>query len=703
MIDSKRLGKPIDTWKAHYQKLQEEIDRDGVPTNRLVEPGCTSIRYQTPVVHSACWRVVTKFMGTSKFDSAWLERLWACLLDLQEFLVKTPFEYEPDRLDSGLDDIPENLDEIYRSMSATTDESMFKRLPVELIQYIYMNLDRYEDVFSLQQITKYEPDGRVWLSLGRKYRACEPAFAQGSKQQVAQRIKYALMNLHNKPAGQFPHTRNYEVVWNNIMLVTAKMETISEGEEYEHSWPLHNSILVSTKNTLRLSKSLPLNNLSSLNFHFSHLFDRRYLCGISIEDQFVGYQGDSIKSLCVNSFSGLRLAFDSEFDSEGFLGVQARDRSEWMLPWFGNTNGPNHTLAFGQLQWPSPEERANLIISLDAFKIIGIAYRQDKADLLQIRPWVWRSRFPSTDLIPMVLIDCSPHDLIFPYDFAEIRISQCISFSALFELGSWAIVGIELVSNDGTFRIGSGAGYAVKLSAECDKDETFTAMVIGKSSLNPGIVVKLFTNLGRSFCFGNESETHWCTRINPAGFFGSSKTTGMPVLSAFGIFHSKDDEKSYLFQKISPTKHSVAWQKSKIQPHKSLEPHSVIISRASLDSVSKITLYHHPIRQKDLCGMKISYKYSGPVILGQMGVVHPSIIQPVGEAIEQISVHYAVAFDSSYCIRGLEFSYGSCNVQVGSCNHSRITESLNTAVQPTLVWAFSSSCSYLALSEEHLG
>ena len=156
MIDPGYLGEGVESWKAEFQLLLLEDGDSGKDTTCLIEPNklidtSLSVRIRS-VIHRACWSIVERASGKSEFSEEWLKCLVQCMEDMAPFLDRLENPHAPDRLDDDLGDDMGKDGAGTDSEPTPTGDSIFGRfnLPNDIIQYIFMTLDSYQDIISLQ-------------------------------------------------------------------------------------------------------------------------------------------------------------------------------------------------------------------------------------------------------------------------------------------------------------------------------------------------------------------------------------------------------------------------------------------------------------------------------------------------------------------------------------------------------------------------
>ncbi|KAI9824849.1 MAG: hypothetical protein M1819_000801 [Sarea resinae] len=378
-IDSKAGNYRETKWKAFNQELFLQ-QTDGSAQWHLPPPDQMIMSVGgSRVVHSACWVVVTKVFDPFDLDATWLARFTETLADLHPFLTPIAFEAAPDRLESSLDKVEEE---------ASRDEprkglGVFEKfhVPRDVIQLIYACLDRYDDVCNLRQVALEEPSTGVWLSLGLKFRRCDPRFAEGTPREIASRIQSALKNLRDRPS-LFPHASNYCTVWNNAIILRSKMEDPLAGqrtsEELSNRYFIYANPRLNILQMNALKIDAKLAPASTLQLRFSHVGARRYICGLGINGNFSGYRGDSSLSIGLASLSGIRTVADEE----GFGAIQVKDGLSWRDVWYGTVPEDQKIegidllldrrlkleshLAFSELEWP-PDTPGDLVLAFDVW------------------------------------------------------------------------------------------------------------------------------------------------------------------------------------------------------------------------------------------------------------------------------------------------------------------------------------------------
>ncbi|WEW58151.1 hypothetical protein PRK78_003618 [Emydomyces testavorans] len=620
-VDSKYAGLGMEAWKASLTVL--EFERGESSERRLMTPPTHfSLSSDQSGLHSTCWSILHKALGARNIDHRWLNEFRGVSQDLEPHTAGIPFPECPEFFERDWENLADIDDDRQKTAGVRSFANIF--LPTEIIQTIYSQLECYEDVRNLQQVVAVDPDATTWLALGKSYFGPGLASLQGTRKQIAETVERILWNIQTTPKC-LPHTVNYCVVWNNVKLVLEKLEHCVHGSDIP-------AVDIDRRCVVRcFSEMGPLKHR------------RSYLCGLQIDGNIAGYMGDFSVIVSISEFRGLRLAFDDY----GFLSLQVKDGCVWQPYCYGDlpANEDEH-IAFAQLEWPTCWD-SQLNICLDTFKIQTISY---SSDIPEHRPELslWQSRFPSPNLMPLILMDRYPIDGIMPCTFLDRHLNEVTSISAFVDTWTQSISGFEFTFNrrPGVARVGQPAKALSKLSfpIDCNAGEMIIGVACAEANGNQGLAIK-----------GGQ----------------------IPFISLFGVLQD-DLEEYYCEHNDFAVDEWTTWPQAVVSFNEFSEPATAFISKSDLSSVSGITVYAKSLAEgANPTGIKISHFDQNPDILGEAREeIHTF---SVADDLVDIEVYYTVNDAAPYQIQGLRFSFRSGSVDVGNLDsplqeHIRISK-----------------------------
>ncbi|KAL1953567.1 hypothetical protein VTO42DRAFT_2594 [Malbranchea cinnamomea] len=686
------------------------------------------------VLHAACWSILKAVFGPDHDfrDQTWFSLFENALAHLNPWLNRGDPGHAPDLRDArrAIDDA---------SMTDGARHGCFDgfRLPVEIVQLVFSYLDDWKDVVALMCASLTPPSTMQLLSLGRMYMIPESPAIPDTDGEYLERIKRLLWGLRFKPES-FPHTVNYKAVWDNVELVRAKLSQSSssrgsdpprmDGSSNERT-ELAARMLLSTRRTSEVHlKTVSFSNPTKVSFYFSQVRDRRYLCGLAFDGEFVGYQGDSLITVTVARLCGLLLASDRY----GFTALRLKDGSSWREKWYGVLPETPQDVApypyrstFAHVEWPSGGQ-VKLYASLDIFKIRGLACVPEP-DTAQIQAWSWDSNLPARTLAQSgalaPVVQCS---IVFPE--SECPTYQFIDGDTLKSVTS---ITAHIVTSTGILRkleflsAGKVVGAIGSLGLEqwntseegrisfhlsADRGEYINGIAFGRAY--PSLAVMFLTNHGRAFQFGQPLKrwkASWCHD----GIFGASDFADLPIgpdrvrrspkITMIGVFRDQSEPeleppdcssyqivRSWPLDRIHIESNSSKWNQEKI---------SVVLSEVNFASASKITVYTATVDGEDfISGMKIFHgedDYDTTVVGEAIDAAKTFSVQGRGR-LRSLSVYYTIADRTKYRINGIRFALADLRyVGVGRLKGLNEELALDKAM-PMLFWTYNHDFAYLS-------
>jgi hypothetical protein len=339
-----------DEWKGQTQELC--VDSTGA----LMIPR----RPRFPVLHRSCWIVVKKVAPLEPYDAFWLKDFRDCLRNISPLLRHSQPEAAPELLAEELETILTSPKD-----APTVPLPRLLPLPVELLHDVYSFLTEFSDVDNLRTATGRDPPVAIWMSLWRKYDDWQ--LKSGKDEQFSATVEHILRKLEHPSAENllWPHAASFITVWKNCELVLKlysqrQYGLILDHDEHHLSW-LHSSDSKCHNQTLRTQK-FEARASSTLTMNFVDIYDRRYLCGIKINKDMVGYKGDYSVTSEVETWTGLRLISDGL----GFVSFQIRDLLGWQD---ADSMYQHHALGpesrYCEVRWDRDSLRGILVLSYD--------------------------------------------------------------------------------------------------------------------------------------------------------------------------------------------------------------------------------------------------------------------------------------------------------------------------------------------------
>ncbi|PGH08457.1 hypothetical protein AJ80_07856 [Polytolypa hystricis UAMH7299] len=641
-----KIGGPrteTTAWRARPQRLQ--LRPDGHPL---------SIDDWYETVHSVCWSVVLKVLGPFEVDGSWLQKFCAALYDLHVLLDPIPFDECPGCLDDDIDMAFENGSLVAKTYS----QGVFDKfgLPSEVVQIIYSHLDSYHDVLNLQPVALYEPGPAIWLSFGQKFIAYGAPFTMANPLETLRKVQRVLQNLHQYPPSRFPHSTNYATVWGNTELIIEKMEQPMFGLDATNIMSRYPRYVAhyATQFAAREKLIIHLREPSKISFNFTHVRDRRYLCGLAFDGNTTGYVGNSYVTASHKELYGLRLVSDGY----GYRAVQVRDAIGWDANWYGSLpQGDDMRSVIAQLEWPSSHD-GSLVLYIDSFKVDDFMYMPDASKQLIIPPIAWYSKLPSQEAKPVFLHENSHLFKLSPFEFFDQGFEKTTCVSAFVKSYTDTITGLEFTIGGGRLvSLGKSDPLGIKLSFLIDVEggETLEGLACAVTAMRH----KVFTNFGRCAIFGDPTTTKWKVAHRPSGVFCA-------CISVMGTFHYEANAES---KHVYPLKQPTTWSMAEVEMNGCLGSMVVFLSKADFTSVSRITVSRR-VRKGYICGMRISHMDGTEDILGEAKdeVWSYTFKRPI----TAICADYSFRPREKICrIKGLRFICGSEQVSIGDLDEAK--------------------------------
>lgn len=382
LVPQRRNGEK-ELWDTEFQLLHQLNKKK--EASLIIEPNHLPLKgnYELRdgnVYHAACWRVVERASGLSKFHPEWLKCFRQCITDVFRFLPSLTglSEASPDILDEGVDEDHEEdpYPRVDLSAKREHERGIFDKLnlPQEIMDLIFLQVEDPEDIWALESVALQSPSPHVWRSLGRRFLVTDARISRGSPEETAKRIQCCIWNTDY---GDFAHSLSLHLVWNNVEYILAHMERIM-GKDF-----MRNQVCVEEDFVRDNQKAeIPLSSIASasrVRLHFVPLRDgesssRRIwpqvfdddvsnnFCGIEIDGDVVGWKGDSTIDVCPSSWSGIRMAcWNRTFSS-----VQIKSGAVWDRTWhpgyrLRETLGPRRKL----LEWIPGSATGSLVVSFN--------------------------------------------------------------------------------------------------------------------------------------------------------------------------------------------------------------------------------------------------------------------------------------------------------------------------------------------------
>ncbi|PGG95303.1 hypothetical protein AJ79_10131 [Helicocarpus griseus UAMH5409] len=566
-------------WQASYQVLQFKTRRQS-----LVEPSNT---YPPPedchIAHQVCWAVLNTLVKQDEINPKWLRRLLITIQNPKPFLPPIAFPESPGILDR---DVEKNLEGESEKTPNHDDNSckhsyICTRLPVEIIREVFNHLHNYDDVFNLMQgeSTYY------------------PTFTNGDTiNDTARKIQQILWNVHQYPSSRFPHTANYNVVWDNAESVLEKAGQPLLGPDADFDIDERHVIHFASDPKLVGKKMVNLNGPSKVYLNYAHVPGRRYLCGFRFDDDVIsGYAGNSSITvpLSWSELCGLRLVSDGH----GYKAAQVKRYSTWNEQWYGTPPGNDGVqLVFAQVEWKA-RSVSHLLFSLDSFKIYNLSCRSGARKQL-VHPDAWYSNLPSQTLNPVILTRCDDTGPLLPFDFTEQSLEEVTSISAFVNHSTQAIAGLEFnFAEKRTVFLGRRDPFTCKLSFHLnyEKGELLAKIAGAKAKGFVSMSVKVFTNHGRCAIFGDPTATNWKVGLSSGGIFFASERP--PLDYEYGGMATYNISVLGTFQKqslnnpvpvVTSQKQHIVWSQIEVWFDTSGATVSTFVSSGSFASVQRL-------------------------------------------------------------------------------------------------------------------
>ena len=342
-------------WMARVQPVKSSRGWWTLPEPHLYE------RRGVVAFHKACWAVAKDVFGTDHdfTDATWLQLFDNAFRHLHPWFKLGDALYAPELSDSYKFEEPIPTD--------GTGIGCFDRfrLPTEIIQVIYRCLDDWKDVASLTEAALTPPSTNQLRSLSKKYLVANSPFLCDTEASSLERTNWLLWNLRTYPES-FPHTLNYGTIWDNVDLIREKLkQPVFGSDRPQRSMPTRHRVAATKRTSEVYAKTLTVGGPKKVTFHFSHIKDKKYLCGFGFDDKVVGYTADSSIIVPVRQFRGVLLASDSY----GFTAVRVKDGDSWSGRWYGKVSHPEELEkyfrpTFAHLEWPS-RHALHINLSLD--------------------------------------------------------------------------------------------------------------------------------------------------------------------------------------------------------------------------------------------------------------------------------------------------------------------------------------------------
>lgn len=320
MVDTDRR------WQASFQAFQlrkvwDERNSEFITPEkgRLVRPSSSpiSIPPDGRFVHSACWKIVRKVVGTRKFEQAWLDKLYQCLDALGPITIGPEITHVPTCKGESLykpapsssqypseastDAIP------YTGRYQTRDVFSRFKIPPEIVQQIYSFLLTYKDIMNLQSVTSQGASSWVWLSLGRKFIAGHSNLAKTERQHLSVLVHNAIKNTALFPES-YPRAVNYTRIWDAVEDILFRMETPPAGQEVSSQGFLSTTLACSLGPFTHMKEISVSLFVSEFVVNFKDFNEGVYLCGIGCGAKRLGYPGEYAYKIEGGTLYGLHLA-----------------------------------------------------------------------------------------------------------------------------------------------------------------------------------------------------------------------------------------------------------------------------------------------------------------------------------------------------------------------------------------------------------
>ena len=407
---------PNSGWKAVAQKLVHAPGSPADGNHPLVPADFVSHSFEgeeSRLVHSACWKVITRVWGKTAFTPAELDGFIDCARDVAPFLPEIPFAHAPDQLDVAIDHRLDTRDLDYRPHDPVRDDlRRWMRLqaglasehliPPALVAVETHNLPQSLEDFVTSTTSnpaeaQNSPDETVrgWADVIRMLvNAPGELFSAGSSYRP-ERVAQALSNLKHGGLTRFPHTVNFDVVRANAVTILRTLIPIPVESMHEAAPKGGKRAKLERPRHIHLSSIRPYSpfRLSFYTLRRRYFEENMNKTGFKLGMRFlkaINFDGNTEEAELVpqiGNLCGVRFIRDHV----GTLAVHAKDGDHWMSIWQQDPNvqlSPEMGVKVFTAMWPEGHRDGNLVVVSDVSGLqckTWLTYRRRKTCLCLIR------------------------------------------------------------------------------------------------------------------------------------------------------------------------------------------------------------------------------------------------------------------------------------------------------------------------------
>jgi hypothetical protein len=486
-----------DQWRGETQELC--VDSTGT----LMAPRTP----QFPMLHRSCWIVLGRIALREQYDADWLKDFRGCLRNISPVLRRARPEVAPTLLAGELQSIrayPEGAWTI--ALPRRLRLRTLALLPHELLHCVFSFLTEFSDVENLRIAIGRNPPVAIWKSLWRKYDDWQSELGTNKETGIAA-IHHVLWHLEkgDRENNSWPHAAAYTTVWKNCELVLKLFKQPQYGGVLDHTecqlpWVYSND--TKCYNQSMRSRKFEPRACSAVTLNFVSIYEYRYLCGIGINQEIVGYKGDCSATFEVETWTGIRLISD-EF---GFVSVQIRDVLEWQeATSMDRAHVMETELRYCEVRWDQDSSGGILALSFDVRsclscsvlqKLIKQAFKVNAFAITSSMPcsvssMMWQKSLPVQHQRALLLVSQCSDKRHSPFRHLE-NLHGVVSVTAVVDTSDLSLMAFEFRYVNGNLQtIGNTDVEAVRLSYIFAQGEKIVSIGCAKAKSNPGIAVKV--------------------------------------------------------------------------------------------------------------------------------------------------------------------------------------------------------------------